>query len=252
MTRLNRFLTGTTSALTAIALSTTAYSQDFTFSIHHFHSPKAPAQTVLLEPWVAAVEEASGGRIKFEIFPSMSLGGAPPELYSQVRDGVADLTWTLPGYTPGTFPRTEVFGLPSVHVGDARATNLAIQDMMDELAPDFEDVHPIALNNQLIAYRHHSGGSGPCVEFANSLGSDQSLWDGVIDKLGRGFDTLTYYLCGHGLSGASAGYDFTYMGDDLIALMDHLDLRDVIFCGGSVGGMVAQAVAARCPKRLRG
>lgn len=146
MIRFTRILAGSTTALAAIALSTAAYAQEFTFSIHHFLSPKAPAQTALLEPWVAAVEKASDGRIAFEIFPAMSLGGAPPELFRQVRDGVADLVWTLPGYTPGTFPRTEVFELPNVHIGDARATNLAIQDMMDDLAADFEDVHPILVH----------------------------------------------------------------------------------------------------------
>lgn len=105
MTRLTRLFAGSAAALSVIAFSTAAYAQKFTFSIHHFLSPKAPAQTVLLEPWVAAVEEASNGRIAFEISPAMSLGGAPPDLFSQVRDGVADLVWTVPGYTPGTFPR---------------------------------------------------------------------------------------------------------------------------------------------------
>lgn len=146
MTRFTRFIAGFTPVLSAIALSTAAHAQDFSFSIHHFLSPKSPAQTQLLEPWVESVETASEGRITFEIFPAMSLGGAPPELFSQVRDGVADLVWTLPGYTPGTFPRTEVFELPSVHIGDAKATNLAIQDMMEELAADFEDVHPILVH----------------------------------------------------------------------------------------------------------
>ncbi|PIL17228.1 hypothetical protein P775_24605 [Puniceibacterium antarcticum] len=146
MTRFTRLLALSTSALVVITLSTAAYAQEFTFSIHHFLSPKSPAQTMLLEPWVKAVEEASDGRIAFEVFPAMSLGGAPPELFSQVRDGVADLVWTLPGYTPGTFPRTEVFELPNVHIGDARATNLAIQDMMEDLAADYEDVHPILVH----------------------------------------------------------------------------------------------------------
>src|SRR6056297_324731 len=146
MTRFTRLIAGSTTALSAIALSTAAYAQDFTFSIHHFLSPTSPAQTQLLEPWVESVEAASDGRISFEIFPTMALGGAPPELFSQVRDGVADLVWTLPGYTPGTFPRTEVFELPAVHGGDARATNLAIQDMMDSLSADFEDVHPILVH----------------------------------------------------------------------------------------------------------
>ena len=146
MLNFTRALLGASTAVATIAGAGVAAAQDFTFSIHHFLSPKSPAQTVLLEPWAAAVEEASDGRIAFEIFPAMSLGGAPPELYSQVRDGVADLVWTLPGYTPGTFPRLEVFELPSVHVGDARATNLAIQDVMDDLSADFEDIHPILVH----------------------------------------------------------------------------------------------------------
>lgn len=133
------------SAALALA-STAATAQDFTFSIHHFLSPKAATQTMLLEPWVKSVQEASDGRIAFEIFPSMSLGGAPPELYSQVRDGVADLIWTVPGYTPGVFPRLEVFELANVHAGNAEATNRAIQDMMSELEADFEDVHPILVH----------------------------------------------------------------------------------------------------------
>ena len=109
----------------------------------------------------------------------------------------------------------------------------------------------ITLNDQLIAYRHRTGGGGPCVVFANSLGSDQSLWDGLIARLGRGFDTLTYDLRGHGLSGLSEGYRVPDMADDLIALLDALRLRAVILCGVSVGGMVAQSVAARRPDLLR-
>ncbi|MBU3059647.1 MAG: hypothetical protein KO540_26030, partial [Pseudomonas indica] len=77
-------------------------------------------------------EAVGGGKVKIEIYPSMSLGGAPPELISQVRDGVVDLIWTVNGYTPGLFPRTEVFELPFIHTNDIKATNLAIRAMFDE------------------------------------------------------------------------------------------------------------------------
>ena len=146
MIRRTLLAAGAALALALTGGASTVWAQEFTFSIHHFLSPKAPAQTALIEPWAAAVEEASGGRIKFEIFPAMSLGGAPPELYGQVRDGVADVVWTLPGYTPGTFPRLEVFELPSVHDGSARATNLAIQALADEIAPDLTEVQPILVH----------------------------------------------------------------------------------------------------------
>jgi len=124
-----------------------AAAQEVTLTLHHLLSPKSLAHAQYLEPWAKRVEEQSNGRIKVEIYPSMSLGGAPPELYRQVRDGVVDMVWTVLGYTPGVFTRTEVFELPFVHENSARATNLAIQDMYEQyLAPDFKDVHPILLH----------------------------------------------------------------------------------------------------------
>lgn len=137
-------------ALGAALLATAslpAAAQEVTLTIHHFLSPKAPAQAAFIEPWAKKIEEESNGRIKFEIFPSMSLGGKPPELYQQVRDGVADIVWTLPGYTPGVFPHAEVFELPTVHQGSAEVTNMAIQDIFDtHLAEDFKDVKPLLLH----------------------------------------------------------------------------------------------------------
>lgn len=164
MFQFRRGLAGAIATFTTLTIWSAASAQEFTFSIHHFLSPKSMTQTALLQPWADAVEEASGGRIKFEIFPAMALGGTPPELYSQVRDGVADLVWTLPGYTPGTFPRTEVFELPNVHIGDARATNLAIQDMMPDLAPDFEAIHPILVHVHAGNALHLAGSTVESVE----------------------------------------------------------------------------------------
>jgi TRAP-type C4-dicarboxylate transport system substrate-binding protein len=114
-------------------------------TVHHFMSSKAPLQTKLLEPWAKKIEEASGGKLKIEIFPSMSMGGKPNELYKQVRDGSADIVWTLPGYTPGVFPRTEVFELPTVHIGDAVATSIAMREKFDLIKDDFTDVQPLLL-----------------------------------------------------------------------------------------------------------
>ena len=110
----------------------------------------------------------------------------------------------------------------------------------------------LTLNKQLIAYRYRQGG-GPTVVFANSLGSDQSLWDSVIDNLGRGFNTLTYDLRGHGLSDLSElDYTVDDLADDLIALIEALKLENIILCGVSVGGMVAQSLAARRPDIVSG
>lgn len=123
-----------------------ARADEFTFTIHHFLSPRAITQTKLLEPWAERVTQQSGGRLRFEIFPSMTLGGRPASLYQQVRDGTADLVWTLPGYTPGVFPRLEVFELAGVHGGSAYATTMAIQDLLPDVAPDLKDVKPILVH----------------------------------------------------------------------------------------------------------
>jgi TRAP-type C4-dicarboxylate transport system substrate-binding protein len=94
-----------TAALVVAGASTT-FAQEFTFKLHHLLGGTSPAQTKMLEPWAKHVEENSGGRVKIEIYPAMSLGGKPPELVQQARDGVVDLIWTVNGYTPGLFPRT--------------------------------------------------------------------------------------------------------------------------------------------------
>ncbi|MEM7240916.1 MAG: TRAP transporter substrate-binding protein [Pseudomonadota bacterium] len=139
------FKTTALAALMAGATSLGAWAQDVTLTIHHFVSPKAPPQSKFMEPWAEKVMAESDGRIKIEIFPSMSLGGKPPELYSQARDGAADIVWTVTGYTPGVFPRSEVFELPSVHEGSAEATSKAIYDNWDLVKEDFADIHPLAV-----------------------------------------------------------------------------------------------------------
>ena len=126
--RLRTLLTG---LAVSVGLAGTAGAQEFTFKLHHMLSAKAPAHTQMLEPWAKAVEENSGGRVKIELYPSMTLGGRPPELVQQARDGVVDLVWTVNGYTPGLLPRTEVMELPGVYLNDISATNLAMYDMFE-------------------------------------------------------------------------------------------------------------------------
>jgi TRAP-type C4-dicarboxylate transport system substrate-binding protein len=139
--------TASTVAMPAYLRRAWAQSPEVELKLHHFLGPKAPAQTQMLEPWAKSIEDASDGRVKIEIYPSMSLGGAPPQLFRQVVDGVVDIIWVVNGYTPGLFPRTEIFELPTIYTNDIAATNLAMHAMFDDyLAPDFEDVHVLFLH----------------------------------------------------------------------------------------------------------
>jgi TRAP-type C4-dicarboxylate transport system substrate-binding protein len=65
----------------------------------------------------------------------MQLGGAPPDLYDQAKDGVVDLIWTVLGYTPGRFPKSEVFELPFM-VTKGEATSVAFQQFVEANSMD--------------------------------------------------------------------------------------------------------------------
>lgn len=133
-------------ALTAAVLACpfgAAEAAEVTLRVHHFLPPVANTQTKVLEPWKKEIELASNGRIAIEIFPAMQLGGKPPQLIDQARDGVADIVWTLPSYTPGRFPTAAVFELPFM-VSTAAGTTMAVQEFYEKhMRDEFADVHPL-------------------------------------------------------------------------------------------------------------
>ncbi len=123
-----------------------AMAADVTLRFHQFLPPQANVPKLAIEPWAKKIEKESGGRIKVQLFPSMQLGGKPPELFDQAKDGVADVIWTVLGYTPGRFPKAEVFELPFM-VGGAEAGSRAFQAYIEKNAMDeFKDVKLIAVH----------------------------------------------------------------------------------------------------------
>lgn len=122
--------------------ATSALAQEVTLKLHQFLPAQANVPKLVLDVWADNVEKDSGGRIKVERYPSMQLGGKPPELMDQAIDGVADIIWTVVGYTPGRFPSTEVFELPFM-MTDARAMSRAYWEMFEKHMKDteFKDVH---------------------------------------------------------------------------------------------------------------
>ncbi|MCA2011630.1 TRAP transporter substrate-binding protein [Cereibacter sphaeroides] len=131
---------GTLAALGAGSAS----AQEVTLRLHQFLPPQANVPHLVLDVWADQIEAESNGRIVIERYPAMALGGTPPELMDQVIDGIADLAWTVNGFTPGRFPRSEVFELP-FFVQDARAASAAYWQMFEEhmAETDYQDVHLI-------------------------------------------------------------------------------------------------------------
>jgi len=118
-------------ALALAALPPVAASaQEVTLRLHQFLPPVATVPKLILKPWADGLAEASGGRIKIEHFDGMSLGGRPSDLMDQTIDGAVDMTMTLVGYTPGRFPRSEVFELPFM-MTDPVAASRAYWAMVD-------------------------------------------------------------------------------------------------------------------------
>ena len=125
-----------------------------TLKVHHFLPPGSTTHAKLIVPWCAKIEAESSGRLKCQIFPSMQLGGTAPQLYDQVRDGVVDIVWTLPGYNAGRFPAMEVFELPFMIADAESASRAAWQFYEKHGRSEFRDVRPLAVHVHDAGYLH--------------------------------------------------------------------------------------------------
>lgn len=136
-------------ALSTLACAALAASaQTVTLKVHHFLPAGSAAQTMFIKPWCDKIALESGDKMKCQIYPSMQLGGTPPQLFDQVKDGVVDVTWVLPGYMAGRFPLSEVFELPFM-MQSPEGTSKALWDFVQtnpNVAAEFKDVKLLALH----------------------------------------------------------------------------------------------------------
>ncbi|THV14346.1 TRAP transporter substrate-binding protein [Rhizobium rhizophilum] len=143
---LRPFLIAGLSGLVMSLSATTSFAADVTLKLHQMLPPQATIPAKVLQPWADKIKADSNGRIEVELYPAMQLGGKPADLVDQVKDGVVDLTWTLFGYTPGRFPKSEAFELPFM-VTTAEATSLAFQDYYEKhLKDELTDYHVLAVH----------------------------------------------------------------------------------------------------------
>lgn len=104
------------------------------------------------------------------------------------------------------------------------------------------------VNGIVIHHELRGRTDGPTVVFANSLGTDFRIWDRVTSLLDADFRVVLYDKRGHGLSDATpAPYAMTDHVHDLAALLEHLGIARTAVVGLSVGGMIAQGIAAMRP-----
>ncbi|HUG26398.1 TRAP transporter substrate-binding protein [Piscinibacter sp.] len=127
----------------AAVLSLSANAQEVTLKVHHFWPPAAMPPTKILQPWCDKIAADSNNRMKCQIFPAMQLGGTPPQLIDQVRDGVVDIAFTLPGYTAGRFPIMEVFELPFMNNSAETGSKAAWEFYTKYGTKEFPGIHPL-------------------------------------------------------------------------------------------------------------
>jgi TRAP-type C4-dicarboxylate transport system substrate-binding protein len=144
-------LAGMGAALATPAILSRANAAELTLRLHHFLPAVAPMHGRFFEPWAAELAEASGGAIEVQIFPSMQLGGKPPQLADQTRQGICDIAWTLPVYTPDRFPVAETMSTPFM-VTNAEKSSVALHRLMDEFGQnEYRGMKPLAFHT-------HDGG----------------------------------------------------------------------------------------------
>ena len=97
------------------------------------------------KPWAEAVNKAAGGTIDIEIFPNGALGRAPQQQAQMVLDGVADIGFIVPAFTPGRFPDTEVMELPGLYQDLAEGTRVYTNLVRNGVLKDYGDYFPIAM-----------------------------------------------------------------------------------------------------------
>jgi TRAP-type transport system periplasmic protein len=138
----------------AMSVAASAMAQEVTLRVHQMLPIQATIPDKAINPWIEKVQAESDGRITIEHYPAMQLGGTPPSLYDQARDGVVDIIWTVLGYTPGRFPKTEAFELPFM-TGDAESSSKAFHEWAEANAMDeFQGVKVIAFHTHGPGFIH--------------------------------------------------------------------------------------------------
>lgn len=139
-----------------LGLATAAPAAEVDLNFAHFMPSASWQHQEFFTAWERAVEEQSGGRIDVTIFPAQTLGKAP-QGYDNARTGVADIAWTVQGYTAGRFPLSHVVELPGLF-DTAEVGSCAFQKLYDSgaLEDEYGDTHVLFVHTHGPGHLHTS------------------------------------------------------------------------------------------------
>lgn len=139
-----RFLKiGAAAALAAPALVRGAAAQGTIELKVSMFPPPANGAVKVVDAWGQALTEKTGDQVSVALFPSSQMG-PPNRQYDLVRDGVADISWVLHGFTPGRFPLMDVANLPNLFRSTAQGTE-TMRKVRQPLVAEHEGVKVLAL-----------------------------------------------------------------------------------------------------------
>jgi TRAP-type C4-dicarboxylate transport system substrate-binding protein len=141
------FVTGSLAATAATALPWNRALAAEELKLHSFVPPRHVIWADVITPWTKEVASKSNNQLTVRLFPSMQLGGKPPELYRQVVQGIADACFSLPGYTSADFPMMALTELPGTANSADDGTKKLWANFEKFLARDFKDTKVLMLWN---------------------------------------------------------------------------------------------------------
>jgi TRAP-type C4-dicarboxylate transport system substrate-binding protein len=146
-------IAATLCAAATLTTTTPASAQQVTLRLHT-HVPPVAGSFKNLSWWAQKVEKDSGGKLKIQMFGSNSLGGKAEDIYDQVKNGVVDIGWTLPGYKAGLFPATSAFELPFIGA-EASIASQALDEFVRKWGKaEWSTVHPIVFHSAGVSVFH--------------------------------------------------------------------------------------------------
>lgn len=143
---MKKFVTGLLAAAIATLVPLAFAQQPVKLKFATFSPDTERLYTTVMKPFAAAVNKDAGGAVEVEVYPNGALGRSPQQQAQMVLDGVADIAFVVPGFTPGRFPDSEVLELPAMFRDLQEATQVYTRMVASGAIKDFSaDFVPIAM-----------------------------------------------------------------------------------------------------------
>jgi TRAP-type C4-dicarboxylate transport system substrate-binding protein len=131
-------------AIAAVGMSSGAEAQvKLKFAV--FTPDSEMTHQVIMKPWAEKVSKESGGTLEIQTFPNGALGRNPGLQTKMLQDGVADIVWVIPSYTPGVYLDDDVFELPNIIQNSTEGSVAAWRLLKKGMLRGYDQYHMIGL-----------------------------------------------------------------------------------------------------------